>query len=68
MTQFNEQDTQTRREKPTLFCPGCGHEGHITAAWIETTVEDSKILSCPDCGTKIDERGSGSPRPPAEAD
>lgn len=68
MTQSNGSDDRSRREKPTLFCPACGHEGDISGAWIETMIGGTRILTCPDCGTTIDERGSVSPRAPAEAD
>lgn len=68
MTQITDSDDRTRRDKPTLFCPACEHEGHISGAWMETTIDGTRMLTCPDCGATIDERRTVSPRPPAEAD
>ena len=68
MTRITDSDDRTRRDKPTLFCSTCGHEDHISGAWMETTIDGTRMLTCPDCGATIDERRTASPRPPAEAD
>jgi endogenous inhibitor of DNA gyrase (YacG/DUF329 family) len=44
--------------KAVLFCPECGHEGHVTAEW--TTRDDyvggTRAVVCPECGTTVTER------------
>lgn len=45
-------------DKPTLYCPVCGHESCINGDWTISVLADSTTYSCPDCGKTIDSRRS----------
>lgn len=68
MTEQTESNDRRQRDKPTLFCPACGHRSHIADEWIESWVGSVRALSCPECGETVDERHGRTTRPPAEAD
>jgi predicted RNA-binding Zn-ribbon protein involved in translation (DUF1610 family) len=44
------------RSKATLFCPDCGHEGHVGGDWSVDTTGDRTTTACPECGARIDDR------------
>ncbi len=68
MTYTSDSDGRSCPEKPTLFCPACDHRSHIGADWIESRIGNTHVLTCPVCGTTVDERTHRTARPPAEAD
>ncbi len=68
MTSNDTDYDQNARYKATLFCSDCGYRGQLPEDWLEVCTDSECSLVCPDCGATIDQRTSGHPRPPAEAD
>ena len=51
--------------KSVLFCPACGHEGHVDDDWSVYPTLDGDVYRCPTCHETVTVRPAGRESTPA---
>ena len=61
-------ETPSTPRKATLFCPRCGHHGHVPGDWTPIGAGRDERYACPECSAVVGRRtGRSEGEPGAEA-
>lgn len=64
VSQSGRPPSHAPSHKSVLFCPACGHEGHVDGDWSVYPTLDGDVYRCPTCHEAVTVRPTGRDRTP----